>query len=109
MRPIPTSAWARRCCDDKRVFIGCNVENASYGLSMCAERVALCAAITAGARRFRTLALSCPDATPEQPIVPCGACRQVLSEFAEPTLVVVVEGKGRTTLAALFPVPFTLD
>jgi cytidine deaminase len=96
-------------CDDGRVVIGCNVENASYGLSICAERAAVFSAIAGGARRFRALALSCPDAARGQPVVPCGACRQVLAEFADHTLVVMVEGTDRTTLGALFPTPFRLD
>jgi cytidine deaminase len=73
-------------CDDGRVVTGCNVENAFYGLSICAERVAVFAAIALGARHFRALALSCPDGQPRQPVVPCGACRQVLAEFAEKKL-----------------------
>jgi cytidine deaminase len=95
-------------CDDGRMVIGCNVENASYGLSICAERAAVFAAIAGGARRFRALALSCPDRTPEKPVTPCGACRQVLSEFADPDLTVMVEGSECTTLGALFPAPFKL-
>ena len=76
--------------DDGRWFAGCNVENASYGLTVCAERAALSAAISAGARRFRRIVVV---AETDPPVPPCGACRQVLVEFGEDLLV---ESSNRT-------------
>lgn len=73
---------------DGRVFTGCNVENASYGLSICAERTALVKAISEGARAFAALAIASDRA---RAIPPCGACRQALAEFA-PTLRIVLAG-----------------
>ena len=71
---------------DGRVFTGCNVENASYGLANCAERVAIGKAVSEGAREFTAIAVIGPENA--QPCAPCGACRQVLYEFG-PDLPVV--------------------
>lgn len=91
--------------DDGTVFLGSNVENASYGLTICAERAAICAAVSAGARRFRR-AVVVSDVDP--PAAPCGACRQVLSEFG---LDLPIDGVGpratvRWRLADLLPSAF---
>ena len=91
--------------EDGTVFSGCNVENASYGLTICAERAAICAAISAGARRFRR-AVVVSDTHP--PAAPCGACRQVLAEFG---LHLPIEGVGsggsvRWRLSDLLPAAF---
>jgi cytidine deaminase len=94
--------------DDGRTFLGCNVENASYGLTICAERAAICAAVAAGARRVVAVAVATEL---DEPARPCGACRQVLAEFG-PAMVVVLAGTTAvrtTTLAQLFPEPFTFD
>lgn len=94
-------------CEDGSVISGCNVENASYGLSMCAERVAIFRAVAEGKRRFRMLAVM---AGTQEPVSPCGACRQVMAEFLDgqtPVLLGNTAGKWlRTTVAELLPRPF---
>jgi cytidine deaminase len=66
-------------CEDGSFLKGTNVENRSYGLTICAERTALGNALSQGKKKFRALFLASPDA--QHPVPPCGACRQVLSEF----------------------------
>src|SRR5688572_5475496 len=75
---------------DGRVFTGCNVENASYGLANCAERVAIGKAVSEGARRFTAIAVVGPE--DDVPCAPCGACRQVLYEFGHDMAVITAEG-----------------
>ena len=94
-----------------RVFTGANVENASYGLTICAERTAAFAAVLAGAVRFEAVAVTCPDApagSPTSAMMPCGACRQVLAEFAQADTPVLVDRVGQFTLAELLPLAFRL-
>jgi cytidine deaminase len=67
---------------DGRVFTGCNVENRSFGLTICAERNAVCQGVAQGCGSFLALAIATPDS--KEPVGPCGACRQVLSEFMDP-------------------------
>lgn len=93
---------------DGRVFTGCNVENASYGLTVCAERNAIFNAVGAGAREIRTLVIYTPT---EAPVTPCGACRQVLVEFGRNADVVCCcAGDQRLAFKAseLLPHGFTL-
>lgn len=71
---------------DGRVFEGCNVENGSFGLTICAEQAAVCHAVGAGCREFRAIAVAADTA--DAPVTPCGACRQVLGEF-NPRLTVI--------------------
>jgi cytidine deaminase len=91
--------------EDGTVFSGCNVENRSYGLTICAERTAITKAVSEGRRVFRALAIAAPDS--EAPVGPCGACRQVLSEFMAPETPVRFGGSGAgridTTIGALIP------
>ena len=92
--------------DDGRVFAGCNVENASYGLTICAERAAVCAAVAAGVRVLRAVVVATDLAEPARP---CGACRQVLAEFG-PAMAVILMGSAQarvlTSLDRLLPEPF---
>jgi cytidine deaminase len=92
------------------VFGGCNVENASYGLTVCAERNAIFAAVAAGAHRpLVALALSCLDAEPGPGgCMPCGACCQVMLEHLAPEAPVVVDGVGQFRMADLLPHGFSL-
>lgn len=92
-------------CEDGSVITGANVENRSFGLTICAERSAIVAAISAGKRAFKALAIATPDAT--YPVSPCGACRQVLSEFFPAATPIQFgnsyESRVRCTIAELFP------
>lgn len=90
------------------VFTGCNVENASYGLSNCAERTAIFKAVSEGSREFDKMVIT---GNTDGPISPCGACRQVISEFCAPDMPVIltnVDGEIKeTTVAELLPGAFT--
>lgn len=90
---------------DGSVFTGCNVENASYSVTCCAERSALFAAVSAGARAFRRIVVTAGGRAP----YPCGSCRQALAEFAPGLEVIVVTDDGARhefTLDRLLPHPF---
>ena len=89
-----------------RIFTGCNVENATYGLTICAERVAVFKAISEGARKFTRIAVA---ADTEVLTPPCGACRQILWEFCGDAELTLVNLQGKTEtfrLKELFPRPF---
>lgn len=96
---------------DGATFDGCNIENASYGLTVCAERVALFAAVAAGHRRVSRLAVTCVDASPalgERGRMPCGACRQVMVELMGSDGTVLVDGVRTFRVSDLLPTAFTL-
>ena len=92
-------------------FTGSNVENASYSLGICAERVAIHSAISAGARKLSRLAVSCQEALDSySPAsrMPCGACRQVMAEFMSSDAEVMIDGIGVWTMEDLLPQAFRL-
>lgn len=92
---------------DWRVFTGCNIENSAYGLTVCAERVAIFKAVSEGARQILKLAIV---ADSEKLVPPCGSCRQVIWEFgSEATQIIMADASGRTKklkIAELLPLPF---
>ena len=97
--------------DDGKIFNGCNVENASYGLTICAERNAVFSAVASGKKKFSAIAIV---ASGDKPPYPCGACRQVLAEFCGPETKVFIAPISKladfetTTLGELLPKTFKL-
>lgn len=92
--------------NDGSIYAGCNVENASYGLTLCAERVAIHTAVANGRRRLTAIAVVGPAGIT---LTPCGACRQVMEEFGLQT-VIIAGPRGApavVSLPALLPIPFT--
>ena len=91
--------------DDGSVVTGVNVENRSFGLTNCAERSAIFTAVSSGKRSFSAIAVATPDS--DYPVSPCGACRQVLSEFMDPETPVIFgpdfEHSITTTIGTLYP------
>ena len=95
---------------DDRVYLGCNVENASYGISLCAERNAIAQAVAAGVSAFKAIVVVTSDANPG---TPCGACRQWMAEFCSDDLQIILSNSSgkvvRYTLGQLFPHAFRLN
>jgi cytidine deaminase len=92
--------------ENGKIWGGCNVENSTYGLTVCAERVAIWKALSEGIRTFRAVAVVTGA---DKPTPPCGACRQILWEFAGDVPIVMATPKGgkkRFMLSELFPEPF---
>ena len=78
-------------CDDGKIFSGCNIENVSFGLTICAERVAFFKAISEGSTKFKAIAVI---GNTDKPCSPCGSCRQVISEFSEDIPLIMANLKG---------------
>lgn len=102
-------------CEDGSVYTGCNIENASYGLTVCAERVAIFKAVSEGKRKLKALAVAGREADGEfrDFCAPCGACRQVIAEFARKDMKIIL---GRScgelrewTIAELLPESFQME
>ena len=97
-------------CADGETVCGCNIENASYTPTCCAERVAIFKAVSDGKREFSAIAVSGGKSgeTPLDKCYPCGVCRQVLSELCKPSLTVIFSDGSETTLGELLPNSFSL-
>ncbi|MTV50151.1 cytidine deaminase [Heliobacillus mobilis] len=94
--------------EDGKIYSGCNVENSSFGLTNCAERTAIFKAVSEGCQQFRLLVLT-SDA--KEPVTPCGACRQVMAEFAPQMNVIMIDNEDRRQVLSvnqLLPGMFTL-
>ena len=94
--------------EDGQIFSGCNVENSSYGLTICAERTAVFTAVCEGSQRFSKIVIVSDD---EAPVMPCGACRSVLFEFSPDMEIIAVGSAGkvdRIQLSSLYPKGFSL-
>ncbi|HEX6593493.1 MAG TPA: cytidine deaminase [Bacillota bacterium] len=91
-----------------KIYTGCNIENASYSLTCCAERIAIFKAIAAGERNFTEMAVV---ANSKRPVPPCGACRQVMSEFFEPTMVIYLANAQHQLITMTMEdlLPFSFD
>ena len=101
-------------CENGEVFEGCNIENASYSPTCCAERVALFSAVSQGYRDFRAIAIAGGSAKePQCMVTPCGVCRQCLAEFCSPEFEILLLGEKKDvqsiTLGELLPLGFSLS
>ena len=108
---VPYSKFPVGAClvtKDDQIFTGVNIENASFGLTNCAERTAFFKAVSEGNREFKHLVVA---GNTDDPISPCGACRQVMVEFCEPSMPVTLVNKDGltkdTTIAEILPYSFT--
>ena len=101
-------------CDNEKVYCGCNIENASFSPTICAERTAFFKAVSEGERKFKMIAV-CGECNGEgdRPFYPCGVCRQVMAEFCGPDFIVLVAtadaGYEKFTLSDLLPHTFSIE
>lgn len=108
----PYSGWhvgaAVEFAEARGPHVGANIENASFGLTICAERVAIFQGVLAGGNKLVRLALTCRDGDGQlvATIAPCGACLQVIAEFGSPATSIEIDGRGTFRLADFLPLPF---
>ncbi len=106
------SVGAALLTSDGKIFTGCNIENASYGATMCAERTALFTAVAAGCKKFEAIAIVGGKADEEDLPYPCGICRQALSEFCDRDFKIIIAKNENDfeeyTLSDMLPHSFTL-
>jgi cytidine deaminase len=102
------SVGAAVITQDGKVFCGTNVENASYGLSLCAERVAIFNAISSGSKEILAIAVTCPESHKESSLMPCGACLQVIAEFSSTKTTIIIDHVGEFKLTELLTKPFNI-
>jgi cytidine deaminase len=111
----PYSGWrvgaAVAFAESPGPHVGANIENASYGLTICAERVAIFDGVLAGGRRLVRVAITCRDKDDAlvTRLAPCGACLQVIAEFGSPDTAIEIDGRGLFRLADFLPLPFGAD
>ena len=103
------SVGAAVIAEDGEIYCGTNVENASYGLSLCAERVAIFNAISSGNKEILAIAVTCPESPKESSLMPCGACLQVIHEFSSTNTTIIVDHVGEFKLTELLTKPFNID
>ena len=96
--------------EDDKLYLGCNIENAGYGLTVCAERTAIFNAVSAGNKRIKVVAVTCLKGDKSDPgsLMCCGACRQVISEFLDDNGKILVDGVGSFTMDDMLPLRFKL-
>ncbi len=94
-----------------KLFTGCNIENASSGLGICAERTAIFKAVSEGHKEIRRIAVTCPKGSLKNPetLMPCGACRQAMAEFMPPDAEITVDRLKTFQLKDILPSPFKLS
>jgi cytidine deaminase len=103
------SVGAAVLAEDGKIYSGTNVENASYGLSLCAERVAIFNAISSGNKEIHVIAVTCPESPKVDSLMPCGACLQVIAEFSTTKTTIVVDHVGEFKLTGLLTKPFFIE